>query len=231
MADKFNHTIRKVTPTGAVTTLAGAAGVTGFTDGTGNAARFNQPVAIAVDGSGNLYVVDNGSAIRKVTAAGVVTTLAGSTTAGAADGPGTAARFNFPRGIAVDTAGNVYVADSGNNTVRKVTAAGVVTTLAGTAGIATETDGNGAAARFNFPSGIAVDGTGVVYVTDFFGGTIRRIDTSNNVTTVAGVADSLTGVRLGALPGHFALPVGPAIDSIGRLYVTDANALLLVTLR
>ena len=147
-----------------VSTLAGGA-TSGSTDGTGTNALFFGQRVVAVDGSGNVYVADSGNnRIRKVTAVGVVTTLAGSTS-GSADGTNAAGRFSSPYGVAVDASGNVYVGDSGNDRIRKVTAAGVVTTLAGSAtGYA---DGTNAAARFSNPIGVTVDGSGNVYVADF----------------------------------------------------------------
>src|ERR1035437_967890 len=122
VADYGNSTIRKMTPGGVVTTLAGLATSPGSADGTGSAARFYQPAGVAVDSAGNLYVADYGnSTIRKVTPGGVVTTLAGlAGSPGSADGTGSAARFYKPYGVAVDSAGNVYVPEYGNHTIRKV---------------------------------------------------------------------------------------------------------------
>ncbi len=164
VADFNNHTIRKVTPAGVVTTLAGRAGSFGSADGTGGAARFIFPTDVAVDSAGNVYVADTGNyAIRKVTAAGVVTTLAGS-----------AARFDQPQGVAVDSAGNVFVTDRTDHTIRKVTAAGVVTTLAGNAGVSGSADGAGSVARFYRPSDVVVDNAGNLYVADSGNNTIRK---------------------------------------------------------
>src|SRR5438093_609526 len=136
VADTGNCTIRKITPAGVVTTLAGLAGFTGSADGTGSAARFNGPSSVATDSSDNVYVADTfNHTIRKITPAGVVTTLAGlAGSFGSADGTGSAARFYYPGGVATDSSGNVYVADTFHITIRKVTPAGVVTTLAGVAG-------------------------------------------------------------------------------------------------
>jgi sugar lactone lactonase YvrE len=176
VADTDNNTIRKVTPTGAVTTLAGLAGSSGSADGTGSDARFRVPSGVAVDSAGNVYVADSGNhTIRKVTPAGVVTTLAGlEGSVGSTDATGNDARFNIPVGVAVDGTGNVYVADTYNHTIRKVTAAGVVTTLAGLAGSAGSEDGTGSAAGFDHPAGVAVDDAGILYVADTRNYTIRK---------------------------------------------------------
>ena len=130
VADTNNFTIRKIAPTGQVTTLAGSAGIRGTTDGLGSGARFFNPIAVTVDAAGVVYVVD-GYAIRKITTTGLVSTLAGSQTLGFADGTGAAAQFNLPKAIVVSPLGTVFVADTGNNEIRQITTSGVVTTVVG----------------------------------------------------------------------------------------------------
>ena len=184
VADTWNHTIRQVTAAGVVTTFAGSAGSFGSANGTGAGAQFYQPEGLAVDGAGNVYVGDTGNQmIRLISSAGVVTTLAGSTNCGTANGTGTNAAFWNPQGIALDSATNLYVADSFNNTIRLVTPAGVVSTLAGTAGSLGSADGTGAGARFWQPQGVAVDTNGNVYVADSANGTIRLIGSGGVVST------------------------------------------------
>ena len=219
-----NQTIRTITPGGVVTTLAGLAFAPGGLDGTGSAARFNAPSGIAVDGAGTVYVADgNNHTIRKITAGGVVTTLAGlAGTSGTTDGAGTAARFNFPRGVAVDNAGTVYVTDTNNATIRKITPGGVVTTLAGLAGSFGSGDGTGSAARFNGPQGIAVDSTGTLYVADTNNQTIRKVTAGGVVTTVAG-CPGCTGNEFYAQFGFFNLPQSVAVSPQGFLYVADSR--------
>jgi len=186
VADYENNLIRKVTQTGVVSTLAGS-GAKGADDGLDTAATFNLPEALAVDATGNVYVVDNGNdLIRKVTPSGKVTTFAGSGQPGRGDGTGTAASFNSPFGIAIDSDGNLYVADSGNNLIRKITPGGTVTTIAGN-GSRGANDGTGNAASFNTPAGIAVDKTGNIYVADENNNLIRKITQAGAVTTVSKV--------------------------------------------
>ncbi|WP_321961445.1 NHL repeat-containing protein [Paraburkholderia sp. J7] len=219
VADTFNHEIRKITPAGVVTTLAGST-TAGSADGTSTAASFNSPFGVAVDTGGNVFVADTvNNEIRKVTSAGVVTTIAGSPTAGSADGAGAAASFNTPFGLAVDKSGNIYVADSSNNEIRKVTASGVVTTFAGstTAGAA---DGNGTAASFHLPYKVTFDASGNLYVGDTMNYAIRRITPSGDVATIAGSGSrgSANGIGTAA---SFAGPTGVAVDANGNLYVSD----------
>ena len=225
VADTGNATIRKITPGGAVTTLAGSPTSRGNQDGSGGSATFNQPGGLAVDRSGNLYVADSFNAtIRKITATGVVSTLAGSATLrGDADGIGSAARFNFPGGLAVDAAGNLYVADTFNDTVRKIAPDGTVTTLAGSAGLSGSNDGTGANALFNQPGGVAADAAGNIYVADTANAIIRRITPAGSVTTMAGVA-GVAGLGNGAFASVlFNQPHALVVGSSGDLYVADTG--------
>jgi sugar lactone lactonase YvrE len=229
VADGGNNTIRQVVvSSGVVSTLAGTAGQSGSTNGTGAAARFSSPQGVAFDGAGNLYVADsNNSIIRKIgIASGMVTTLAGTAgMTGGADGTGAAARFSGPQGVAFDGAGNLYVADSNNYTIRKIgITTEVVTTLAGTAGMAGSIDGTGAAARFEGPYGLTFDGAGNLYVADSGNSTIRKVVLANaSVMTYVGVAGQ-TGVQLGALPGGLVLPLGVQALPGGGIVIEDAFA-------
>lgn len=225
VADTGNYTIRKITPAGVVTTLAGSAGDFGSTDGTGNEARFTTPCGVAVDGPGNVYVADTDNAtIRKVTPAGVVTTLAGSVNVyGSVDGTGSAANFYFPTGLAVDGSGNVYVADSNNHTIRKVSALGEVTTFAGSAGSSGSVNGTGVAALFNTPTGVALDGAGNIYVADSNNHAIRKISSAGVVTTIAGIASSSGSSDGTGSAALFNQPTGITVDIAGIVYAADSS--------
>jgi sugar lactone lactonase YvrE len=226
VADTWNCTIRQVTPAGVVTTLAGLPGIAGADDGTNSQARFIYPQGLAVDKAGNLYVADTGAGtIRKMRPVGtnwVVTTLAGRAYIyGSQNGTGSAAQFNLPTGVAVDSAGNLFVADILNQLIRKVTPAGVVTTFAGAAGVAGGTDGTGTAARFYAPSGVAVDGADNLYVADAYNNTIRKVTPARVVTTLAGSPGDI-GAANGIGDGvRFGNPAGLAVDSAGNVYVAD----------
>jgi|JI10StandDraft_1071094.scaffolds.fasta_scaffold03994_14 PKD repeat protein len=220
VADTGNSTLRKITATGVVTTVAGSAGAGGSTDGTGTAARFMSPYGVTVDGAGNVYVVESTAAVRKVTATGVVTTLAGTNgTNGFTNGTGSAARFSVPFDIAVDGAGNLYVSDHGNHAVRMVTPTGVVTTLAGT-GSGGKTDGTGTAASFKFPSGIAADSSGTVYLADTDNQVVRKITSAGVVTTIGGTGSTGSADGTGT-SASFYNPKDVAVDSSGNLYIVD----------
>ncbi len=227
IADLNNCTIRKITPDGVVSTIAGTPEETGDTDGHGPSARFFYPSGMAADGAGNLYVADTyNHTIRKITPAGMVTTIAGEAgMLGRADGRTSTARFNGPKGVALDKAGNIFVADTDNHAIRKITPQGVVSTFAGTMGARGYADAQGAAARFNQPSGIATDGAGNVYVADTGNNTIRKITPAGVVTTLAGAGPSVDAGHAdgkGAAARFFA-PEGVATDSAGNVYVADTG--------
>src|SRR5665213_2875262 len=188
VADTGNNIIRKVTSGGVSSTLAGTAGITGSSDGTGPAASFNQPSGIAVDGAGNVYVSDYGSSIiRQITPGGAVATIAGQAgVTGSINNTGTNALFFHPMGLAVDSATNIYVADYGNHLIRKIAAGDSVSTLAGTAGVAGSNDL--APGQFNEPEAVTVDASGTVYVADTGNATIRKVTSGGAVSTLAGLA-------------------------------------------
>lgn len=230
-ADTNNQTIRRITPEGVVTTLAGLSGQSGTTNGTGTAARFSGPSGIVIDPAGNLFVSELSShRIRKITPAGVVTTLAGSGGPGSADGPGASAGFNSPRGLALDAAGNLYVADWNNDCIRKISADGFVSTLAGRAGAPGAVDGPGTDARFDRPAAVAVDPAGNVYVGGMRSAGIRRISPAGIVTTIAGIAGSFDSSRDGVgLDAHFSSVWALAFDPVGALYIVDSTKLRRMT--
>ncbi len=230
VADTYNHRICKLTrpavPGGVwtVTNLAGT-GLSGFVEGAGSVARFNKPYGLTLDSSGNVFVADSiNHRIRKVTSVGAVSTFAGSGSGAFLDSASALnANFDTPQGVVI-FGGNLYVADTFNDRIRKVTvvagAAGAVSTLAGsTTGF---TDGSGAAAKFDTPSGIAVDGNGGLYVADENNHRIRKVDTTGGVTTVAG-----TGAA-GLINGKsdvakFKSPTGLCVALDGNLIVADAQ--------
>jgi sugar lactone lactonase YvrE len=226
VADSANSAVRKISPTGSVSTLAGsAAGTVGFANGVGTSATFRNLNGVAVDAAGNVYVADlNNHAIRKVTPSGTVTTLAGSGSSGFVNGVGAAATFNQPFNVAVDAAGSVvYVADFGNHAIRKIeTATGTVTTYAG--GVTGFTNGVGASAQFKSPPGVALDAAGVVYVADYGNNVIRMIAVGGAVTTLAGSTAGVAGFANGVgTSATFRSPIGVAADAAGTLYVADSS--------
>lgn len=219
VADTANNTIRKITPDGIVSTLAGLAGKPGSDDGTNSTARFRNPWGVAVDNAdGDVFVADmSNDTIRHITPDGVVHTFAGAAgMLGSADGFGNDARFDNPFAVAVDGAGDVYVSDSANDTIRKITHR-VVTTLAGLPGTAGTADGNGTGARFWNPQGLAVDKAGNIYVADTGNSLIRKITPMGVVTTLPIPADSAGNAVQLSSPG------GVAVDAAGNVYVVDTN--------
>ena len=225
LTDYGSNTVRKIViATGAVSTIAGTPGTTGSADGTGTAATFHSPAGITTDGV-NLYVADtNNSTVRRIEfATGVVTTLAGTAGApGWADGIGAGANFSYPFGITTDGT-NLYVADTNNSTVRRIEiATRAVTTVAGTVGVPGWADNTGGAAYFDYPQGIATDGTNL-YVADTSSSTIRKIIISTRaVNTIAGIALTTGSADGAGAVATFSSPAGIAVRGT-NLYVADTN--------
>jgi sugar lactone lactonase YvrE len=227
VADEQSHVIRMITPAGAVSTFAGS-GIAGFAEGAAASAKFLYPTGVAVATDGTIYVADSGNQrIRKITG-GVVSTLAGTGVAGSTDGAVEIAQFSSPQGVAIDTSGGVVVADTGSHCIR-VISAGNVTTLAGT-GAEGFVDGLGAAAQFASPRSVAVDSSGVVFVTDSGNHRIRKIAPDGEVSTLAGsgIAGQVNSPAVGLFPVtacQFDLPQGIFADSSGALFVTQEGLL------
>lgn len=216
IADTGNNKIRKISPTGVVTTVAGT-GVGGSVDGDISQASFHGPTDVAIDASGNLYVADiSNNKIRKITPSGAVSTFAGSGVEGSIDGIGVLATLHHPSSITIDTSGNLYVSEWGSHKIRKISPLGVVTTLAG--GGIYGVDGIGSIAGFALPSGLTIDTAGNLYVADIHSNKIRKITPNGVVTTFAGtgIAGSLDGLLATAT---FDRPFGVAIDNNGNIYI------------
>lgn len=222
VSDRGNHAIRVVATNGAIRTLAG--GREGNADGAGAAASFRQPIAVAVDRSGNVYVADRDNhTIRFVDRTGRVTMFAGTGTAGFINGPAATAQFNQPYGVALSPDGRIlYVADYLNHAIRAVDLGSKqVTTLAGS-GRAGLTDGKGEAAQFNQPYNVKADATGRLFVPDQNNHAIRRVDPDGTVTTFAG--NGQNGFADGTGPGaRFDNPTGLVVAADGTVYVADRN--------
>ncbi|MFC5509796.1 DUF6923 family protein [Massilia jejuensis] len=225
VAEKNSATIRRVSPQGVAVTFAGSVGAPGSSDGAGTGARFNMPTRIEADADGNLYVTDTGnSTIRRISAAGAVTTLAGAAgECGSANGDARNARFCAPQGIALDRQGNLYVADTLNHTVRRIDRANVVTTIAGVAGACGSSDGRGSAARFCEPQDIEVDSAGYLYVADTANSTIREIAPNGEVRTIAGAAEQCGSADGTAGSARLCRAAGLALDGGGSLFVADTG--------
>jgi secreted PhoX family phosphatase len=223
VADSQNNVIRKITTNGVVSTFAGLFGVAGTANGIGTNAQFNSPSGLAFEPNGDLVVGDTGNcAIRQITPAGTVSTLAGTPgTIGFADGAAGSALFSSPLGIVVATNGTILVADADNQCIRALTG-GTVSTFAGRPQIWGTTDGTGTNAQFNGPVGLALDARGNLFVSDANNDTIRQITTNGIVTTFAGLAGQDGSANGTVNSARFRSPAGLAFDQQGNLYVADS---------
>jgi DNA-binding beta-propeller fold protein YncE len=214
------HTLQLLTPAGLLTNIAGGEEEEGFEDGKGATARFNNPAGMTVDAAGHIVVADWGNnALRRVSKAGEVSTLAGNGEAGFADGQGDAARFNCPHGVALAATDEIVVADNRNHAIRVVTPGGAVRTLAGN-GEAGFAEGQGAAARFNCPAGLARDKDGSILVADRGNNAVRRVTMEGAVSTVAGNGEAGYADGEGAA-ARFNWPVDVVVDKEGTILVAD----------
>ncbi|MBZ4189883.1 phosphodiester glycosidase family protein [Niabella beijingensis] len=220
VADRDNHVIRKITPSGTVSLFAGIAGVTGAANGAPGVATFNRPIRIAIDNADNLYVADRDNArIRKITPAGIVSTIAGSTA-----GSG-AAQFNWPVDVAVTGDGKtVYVADSKNHRIQKLSLSGTSWSTSLLAGQGSEgyLEGSGAAARFAFPSGVAIDNAGNIIVADRMNHCIRKVTATGTTSLLAGVPQSPSySLDAPAETARMGQPFGVMVAGNGSIYIAD----------
>ncbi len=230
IADTNENRVRKVAANGTITTVAGT-GTLGYSGDGGPAASawLNQPRGLALDASGNLYIADsNNYRIRKVDTSGNITTVAGYGSCCSAAGDGgaaTSARFGTVYGIALDAAGDLYIADGNNSRIRMVNTSGTITTVAGTGTSGYSGDGGAAtSAQLNYPYGVAVDTAGKLYIADQSNQRIRKVDTSGNITTVAGSGTSgYSGDGGAATSAQLYYPEAVAVDSAGNLYIADLD--------
>ena len=225
VADRYQHRIRKIAPSGQVTTIAGNSSA-GFNEGLfGTNARFNLPHGVALDVSGNIIVVDSGNCrIRKIAPSGQVTTIAGNANfAFNGDLIGTNTNFNYPIGIAVDVSGNIIVADTVNSRIRKIAPSGQVTTVAGDGTGAFNGDLIGTNASFDSPRGVAVDLSGNIIVADTTNNRIRQIAPNGQVTTIAGDGTAAFNGDLIGTNAAFNSPSEVTVDLTGNIIVADTT--------
>ena len=231
IADTANNSIRKVTTDGIINTICGDT-YPGFSGDTGNAAsaEVNHPSDVALDSSGNIYIADtNNARIRQINTKAVINTYAGSGTIGSAgDGAlatDTTVAITAPVALTVDSSGNLYFVENGDSRIRKVDTKQIISTIAGTGTAGFSGDGSAASkAQMNFPTGIAIDGSGNLYIADFLNLRVRKIDSSGNINSVAGNGVlSFSGDGGPALNAQLNAPQGLAVDSAGNLYISDTN--------
>jgi trimeric autotransporter adhesin len=228
IADTSNNRIRRVSPAGIITTVAGN-GTTGFSGdgGPATSAQLNEPAGLAVDGAGNLYIADTDNfRIRKVSTAGIITTIAGNGKPGYTGdgGPAASTGLSYPAGVALDGAGNLYIADTGNERTRKVSPEGIISTVAGNGVFGYSGDGGPATnAQLYWPEGVAVDGGGSLYIADSRNSRVRKVSPEGIISTVVGGGDRGLGDGGPATVAQLGLPWDVVLDDAGNLYIADAG--------
>jgi len=229
IGERYNHRVRRISPSGTITTVAGT-GVDGFSGDNvpATSARLNEPRGVAVDANDNLYIADFGNnRIRKVTPAGIITTVAGDGVPrfGGDNGPATSASLEFPNGVVVDGAGNIYIADTQTHRIRRVAAgSGIITTVVGSGNATFAGDaGPATSASLNYPSAVALDAAGTLYIADFGNQRVRRV-AGGAINTLAGNgAFKYSGDGAAATSASLDTPMGVAVDSRGNLYIADTQ--------
>ena len=222
-----DHRIRRVSPSGIITTVAGT-GVAGYSgdNGPATSAQINAPIGVVVDGAGNLFFADfHAFCVRRVSPAGIITTVAGNGKWGFSGdgGPATSAQVSQPDGLALDAAGNLYIADWGNGRIRRVSPSGIIATVAG-GGSSLGDGGQATSARVSNPRGIAVDVMGNLYIAEQTGERIRRVSPAGIITTVTGTGTGgFSGDGGPATSAQVRNPLGVAVDGTGNLYIADSG--------
>ncbi|MBD2700853.1 hypothetical protein IC229_09400 [Spirosoma sp. BT702] len=228
IADQNNNRIRKVNTSGIISTYAGN-GYASFGGDGGQATNANlfYPQAVAIDGSGNFYIADASNVrIRKVAANGIITTIAGTGTYGFSGdgGVGTSAQIGYVTGLAVDAGGNVFFADQDNQRIRKITPAGIISTVVGTGSSGFSGDGGQATnATLSYPSGVAIDASGNLYIADQYNNRIRKVTTNGIITTIAGTYSSSHSGDGGPAINAALSPYAVSLDGSGNLYIVDRS--------
>ncbi len=225
IADASNNRIREINTSGVITTIAGSSS-SGFggDGGPATAASLNGPVGICFDPAGNMYIADQvNQRVRKINTTGIISTFAGSGTSGFSGdgGAATAARLYLPTAVIADASGNVYIADQFNYRVRVVNSSGIITTFAGTSGGFSGDGGPATAAQMNLPCGMAFDGSGNMYITDYSNHRIRKVNPSGIITTIAGSTAGFSGDGGPASAAQLNNPWGIATDVSNNIYITD----------
>jgi sugar lactone lactonase YvrE len=224
IADTENHRVRKVSSSGVITTVAGG-GEYGRDGGPATSAHLYTPSGVAIDSAGNLFISDTGNySVRKVSASGIITTVAGNGSGGYSgdDGSATWAQLSLPYGVAVDSTGNIFIADTTNHRIRKVSTSGIITTIAGNGSGGFSGDGGPAtSAQLYYPNGVAIDSVGNLFIVDTRNSRIRKVSASGIITTIAGGGENGLGDGGPATLASLSWPNGVAIDSDGDIFIAD----------